>query len=335
MKRISVITATVLALAAGSVGVRAAGGGDAPEFARAPWTFGGFRGHFDQAQLQRGFQVYKEVCSGCHSLKRTNFRNLAEAGGPGYSEAQAKSAAAEWLHQIPEPNDKGLIADRKGNIITRAPRASDPILGPYLNEAQGRDANNGALPPDLSVITKARGIEVEKPFYRVPDMMLRDIFTSYQEAGADYLQALLTGYKPVPLYVEQAGKLVRVAEGQKPAGAKACASIDRPEGKPEVCNPLQNGMNYNSHFPGHQIAMAAPLSDGVVKYAKPVQGDGLTAVPETTDQYARDVTAFLAWAADPKLEERKRMGMLVMLYLAGLAVLLYIAKKRVWSKIPH
>ncbi len=335
MKRISVITAALLAFSAGTASVQAAGGGDAPQYARVPWTFAGFRGHFDQAQLQRGFQVYKEVCSSCHSLKRVNFRNLAETGGPGYSEDQAKAAAAEWLHQIPEPNAEGQIADRKGNIITRPARASDPILGPYMNEAQARAANNGALPPDLSVITKARGIEVEKPFYRVPDMMLRDIFTGYQEAGADYLHALLTGYKPVPLYTEQGGKLIRVADGQKPPGAKACASVERQDGKNDICNPLQSGMNYNSHYSGHQIGMAAPLSDGVVKYAKPKQGDGLTAVPETADQHARDVTAFLAWAADPKLEERKRMGMLVMFYLAGLALLLYFAKKRVWSKIPH
>lgn len=334
MKRISVIAAVAFALAGSAANVQAAGG-EGPEFVRNAWSFSGFRGSYDQAQLQRGFQVYKEVCSACHSLKRLSFRNLAEPGGPGYSEEQAKSVAGEWLHQIPEPNDQGQIADRKGNIITRPARPADPILGPFANEAQARAANRGALPPDLSVITKARGIEVEKPFYRVPDMMLRDIFRGYQEAGADYLYALLTGYKPVPLYTEQAGKLVRVPEGQKPANAVACASIDRPEGKPEVCNPLQTGMNYNTHFSGHQIAMNAPLSDGLVTYAKPKQGDGLTAVPQTVDQYARDVTAFLAWASDPKLEERKRLGMLTMFYLLGLAVLLYFAKKRVWSNIPH
>jgi ubiquinol-cytochrome c reductase cytochrome c1 subunit len=334
MKRISVFSAAVVVIAASTASVQAAGGSGA-EYTRMPWTFAGFRGHFDQAQLQRGFQVFKEVCSSCHSLSRMNFRNLAERGGPGYSEEQAKAAAAEWLHQIPEPNADGAIADRKGNIITRPARASDPILGPYQNEAQARAANNGALPPDLSIITKARTVEVEKPFYRVPDMMLRDILSGYQEAGHDYLYALLTGYKDVPRYTEKGGKFTLVPAGQKPAGSKECASIERPEGKPEVCNPVQSGMNFNTHYAGYQIGMAAPLSDGLVKYAKPKAGDGLKAVPETVDQYARDVTTFLAWTADPKLEERKRMGMLVMLYLAGLAALLFIAKKRVWNKIPH
>ena len=334
MKRISVIAVAMLALAGAAGSVQAAGSGG-PEFVRQPWTFAGFRGYFDNAQLQRGFQVYKEVCAACHSLKRMSFRNLAEAGGPGYSEDQAKAAAAEWLHQIPEPNDKGDIADRKGNIITRAAKASDPILGPYLNEAQARGANNGALPPDLSVIVKGRGVEVDRPFYRVPDGMLRDIATGYQEGGADYSYALLTGFKPVPMYVANAaGALIPAPAGT--AGARACASVDQgTDGKPDVCNALQKGMNYNSHFSGHQIAMAAPLSNGVVKYAKPKQGDGLIPVPETIDQYARDVTAFLAWASDPKLEERKRMGLMVMLYLLVTTVLLYFAKQRIWSKIPH
>lgn len=334
MKRISVFAAAMLALA-GATGTVQAAGGNGPEYVRQSWTFAGVRGYFDQAQLQRGFQVYKEVCASCHSLKRMAFRNLAEAGGPGYSEEQAKAAAAEWLHQIPEPNDKGDIADRKGNVITRPAKASDPILGPYLNEAQARAANGEALPPDLSVIVKGRGIEIDRPFYRVPDGMLRDIATGYQEAGADYTYALLTGYKTVPMYVANAtGVLVAAPAGA--AGARACASVDQGTGgKPDVCNPLQKGMNYNSHFSGHQIAMAAPLTNGVLKYAKPKQGDGLLPVPETVDQYARDVTAFLAWASDPKLEERKRMGLLVMLYLLATTILLYFAKKRVWSKIPH
>ena len=334
MNRISVITAAALVLAGACSTVQAAGG-DGPEFVRQPWTFAGFRGHFDTAQLQRGFQVYKEVCSSCHSLKRMAFRNLAEAGGPGYSEEQAKAAAAEWLHQIPEANAKGDVADRKGNVLTRPAKASDPILGPYLNEAQARAANNEALPPDLSVIIKGRGVEIDRPFYRVPDGMVRDILSGYQEGGADYVYALLTGYTPVPSYVADAsGALTLAPKGA--AGAKACASIDKgAPGKPDVCNAMQKGMNYNSHFSGHQIAMAAPLSDGTVKFAKPKAGDGRIAAGETVDQYARDVTAFLAWASDPKLEERKRMGMMVMLYLLATTILLYLAKKRIWSKIPH
>ena len=121
-----------------------------------------------------------------------------------------------------------------------------------------------------------------------------------------------------------------------PTGAKVeqCASVQHgEEGKPDVCVALQDGMNYNAAFPGHQIAMPAILADNAVPYIK--GPDGKPQVPETLDQHARDVSAFLAWAADPHLNTRKAIGWQVMPYLLIITVLLFLAKKRIWSRIPH
>jgi ubiquinol-cytochrome c reductase cytochrome c1 subunit len=290
------LVAGLFGLAAMAGAAQAAGGGG-PEYDRQPWTFGGFPlvgkgGYFDNNQLQRGFLVYKEVCSSCHGMKLVPFRALSEKGGPEFPEEGVKSLAASY-QVVDGPNDQGKMFKRPG-------RLSDIIPGPFSNEQEARSANNGALPPDFSVLAKARGIEVERPFYMVPFGMVRDIFTGYQEAGSDYIYAVLTGYTKVP------------------AGFK---NTDGSEFK------LSEGMNFNTHFPGYQIGMANPLLDGQVKYT-----DG---TPATVSNYARDVTAFMSWAADPKLEERKRLGILAIGYLLITSLLLYFAKKRVWSKIPH
>jgi cytochrome c1 len=251
------------------------------QLGRQHWSFGGLLGHFEDAQLQRGFKVYIEVCSRCHSLKRIAFRNLAQPGGPQFPEAAVKSLAATFKVDA-EPNEEGKILQRPATI-------ADHFPPPYKNEQEARFALNGALPPDLSLITRARAAEENTPFYRVPDHMLRDVLTAYQESGADYVYAYLTGYR------------------EPPAGTK-----------------LADFMNYNVAFPGHQTAMPNPFlgGDGMVKY------DDDT--PATVDNYARDVTAFLAWAADPKLEERKRMGLMVVAYIVLTAVLLGLAKRRIW-----
>lgn len=258
----------------------AAGGEELPHIERQSWTFGGVRGYFDNAQLQRGYLVYKEVCSSCHGMKQLSFRNLSEAGGPEFPEESVKSLAATF-QVVDGPNDQGKMFKRPG-------RLSDRIPQPFSNEMEARSANNGALPPDFSVLAKARTVEVDRSFWAVPGAMIRDIFTGYQEAGADYIYALLTSYAKAP-------------DGFKVA----------------------DGMYYNTVFAGHQIGMAPPLSDGIVKYT-----DGK---PATVSQYSQDVVAFMAWAADPKLEERKRMGIIAMIYLAITAILLFFAKKRVWS----
>ncbi|MEQ1710073.1 MAG: cytochrome c1 [Hyphomicrobium sp.] len=263
-----------------------AAGGDHISIAKQAWSFAGFGGQYDKEQLQRGFQVYQEVCKACHGMKRLAFRNLVQPGGPEFPEDSVKALAAAWDNKITDgPNDKGKMFERPAKL-------SDPILGPHKNEAEARDAFNGALPPDLSIIVKARTIEPTAPWYTHIFLMARDILTGYQEAGADYLYALLTGYKDAPAGVQ-----------------------------------LGDGMSYNAAFPGHQIAMVAPLSaDNFVKYQ---DGKG------SLDASARDVTAFLAWAADPSLNARKRIGWQVMLYLLVTTLLLYLAKKRVWARIKH
>ena len=252
---------------------------------RQPWTFTGPFGTFDNVQLQRGFRVYTEVCQRCHSLKRLYFRNLVQPGGPGFSEAAIKSLAGNNYQVDDAPDEQGKINKRPAVL-------ADSLPPPFANEQAARYAQNGALPPDLSLMARARGIDAGTPFYRVPDTMVRDIVSGYQEAGADYVYAYLLGYREPP-----------------------------PDMK------MAEFMNYNTVFAGHQTAMANPFlgGDGLVKY-----DDG---TPATVDNYARDVAAFLSWAADPTLQERKRLGLLVLFYLLITAVLLGFAKRRIWRDL--
>jgi ubiquinol-cytochrome c reductase cytochrome c1 subunit len=220
------------------------------------WSFAGLFGTFDRAAQQRGFQVYKEVCSGCHSLDQVAYRNLAALG---YNEDQIKAIAATVEVQD-GPNDDGEMFTRKG-------KPYDKFKNPFPNENAARAANNGAYPPDLSVITKAR------------------------PHGIDYLYALLISYKEEP-----------------PKGVK-----------------LAEGMFYNTAFPGAQIAMLPPLAPDAIQYQ-----DGTKA---TVAQMAKDVTTFLAWAAEPELEERKSMGRAVILFLLVLTALLYALKRKIWADL--
>jgi len=233
------------------------------------WSFTGFFGHFDTAQLQRGFKVYKEVCSNCHSLKFVAFRNLAEPGGPGFSEAQVKALAATY--QIHDgPNDQGEMFDRPG-------RPSDYFPWSFANASAARAAL-GALPPDMSLLAKARAWERGFPVF------ILDAFTQVEEAeGPNYIHAILNGY----------------------------THADDP--------------NWNLYFPGHKIGMGKPLSDGQVEYT-----DGS---PQTVEQYSQDIAAFLFWAAEPKLEQRKEMGFRVIIFLSVFAVLLYFVKRKIWAKV--
>ncbi len=283
-----IAAAAVIVAAAGMAGgsVRAAGGGEHQEITHLKWSFAGVRGSFDNAQLQRGFKVYVEVCSRCHGLKRLSFRNLSESGGPEFPEAAVKSLAATFQVDA-APDDDGKVKKRPAI-------SSDYMPSPYKNDNEARSAQNGALPPDLSLITKARGIESNAPFYMFPVNLLTDIITGYQEAGSDYVYSFLAGYKTPP------------------AGYQ-----------------LGEFMNYNVAFPGKQTAMPNPFAggDGLVKYDD--------ATPATVENYAKDVTAFLSWIGDPRLEERKRIGFLAMLYLLVTAVLLGLAKRRIWQSVPH
>jgi cytochrome c1 len=225
------------------------------------------------------------------------------------------------------PNDQGKMFDRPAKLADRFP-------SPYANEQEARSIHNGAYPPDLSLITLARDTQHSAPWYLHIGLMAKDIMAGFAEGGANYVFAVLTGYEDeAPSYARDgAGHLKPLEKGKKDAKAEQCASVTPGEaGKPDVCNKLQDGMNYNKAFPGHQIAMVNPFAggDGFVKYTR--GPDGQPSAPETVEQYARDVTAFLAWASDPSLEQRKRIGWQVMLYLLVTAVLLYIAKKRIWA----
>jgi cytochrome c1 len=240
------------------------------------WSFAGPFGKFDRGQLQRGLKVYREVCSVCHGLKMIAFRNLADPGGPGFTTAQAEAIAAEYKVQD-GPNDQGEMFERPG-------RLADYFPAPFPNDQAAR-ARYNAVPPDLSVIAKARGYERGFPYW------LLDMLTQYQEHGVDYITALLQGYEDKP-----------------PAGVT-----------------LPPGSFYDEYFPGHTIVMPPPLSDKRVDYT-----DGS---PTTVEQYSKDIAAFLMWTAEPHLEQRKRVGMQVFIFLVVLAGLLYFTKKKVWREV--
>jgi ubiquinol-cytochrome c reductase cytochrome c1 subunit len=219
------------------------------------WSFDGLFGTFDQAAAQRGFQVYKDVCSACHSLSLVAYRNLSDIG---LSEDEIKAVAAQY-NVTDGPNDAG-------DMYERPARPSDKFVAPFANANAARAANNGALPPDLSLIVKAR------------------------KGGADYVYGILTGFV------------------QPPAGVT-----------------VADGMYYNAVFPGHQIAMPPPLSDGAVTFA-----DGTEA---SVHQMAHDVTTFLAWAAEPELDARKHMGVKTILFLIVLTAMAYAVKRKVWAEV--
>jgi ubiquinol-cytochrome c reductase cytochrome c1 subunit len=219
-------------------------------------------GKFDHAQLQRGYQVYKEVCSACHSLKLVAFRDLANLG---YEEAQVKSLAKEW--------DVPSINGETGETATRKATPADHFPLVYANDTAARAANNNAIPPDLSLITKAR------------------------HGGKDYIYSLLTGYR------DPEARLIKENPDAQP-------------GKTTYHNPF---------FPNLNLAMPPPLkAAGQVTYApgnpKP-----------TVDQMAQDVTAFLVWTAEPKLENRNRSGLASILFLLIFAGLTWGAYKNIWA----
>lgn len=155
--------------------------GEAPHIERQQWSFSGPFGTFDRAQLQRGFKIYQEVCSACHGMRLVAFRNLAEEGGPSFTEEQAKAIAAEYT-VTDGPNDDGDMYERPATLADRFP-------SPFPNEQAARASNGGAYPPDFSLLAKARAAHRGFPWF------VFDAFTQYQEQGPDYIYALLTGYE--------------------------------------------------------------------------------------------------------------------------------------------
>ena len=223
------------------------------------FTFDGPFGRYDRQQLQRGFQVYRDVCAACHSLRYVAFRNLHDLG---YNEAEVRAIADQWQIQVPSVNPD------TGEPATRKALPSDRFPLPYANDTAARAANNNALPPDLSLMVKAR------------------------HGGAPYIYSLLTGYQ------------------------------DPPADLPAENRPGQ-GLHYNPYFANLNIAMPPPLAaDGQVTYA-----DG---TPATRDQMARDVSAFLAWTAEPTLESQRQMGLVALIFLIIATILGYLSYQNIW-----
>ena len=221
-------------------------------------------GKFDDKQLQRGFQVYKEVCAACHGLGLVAFRDLHDLG---YNEDEVKAIANQWAIEVATVNPD------TGEAATRKAIPSDRFPSPFPNEVAARAANNNALPPDLSLIAKAR------------------------EGGAAYVYSLLTGYQNPP------AELLRKFPASRPG----------------------TGLHYNPYFANLNIAMPPPItSDGQVSYA---EGNP----PATIDQMAKDVSAFLVWTAEPKLEARHQYGIVAVIFLLATAILAYLAYRQIWA----
>ena len=255
MRKFLFASLTALAAAIGLAGpAQAAGGGDV-KIVSGEWSFDGPFGYFDKGASQRGFQVYREVCAGCHGVEYLAFRNLADLG---YNEAEIKAIASEY-DVVDGPDDDGEMFERPA-------RPADQIPSPYRNDNEARASNNGALPPDLSLIAKARA------------------------NGANYLYSLLIGYEDAPAGTE-----------------------------------VPDGMYYNSAYSGHLIAMPQPIYGDDVEYA-----DGS---PTTPEGLASDLTHFLMWAAEPKMEVRKRIGVAAVFFLSIFLIMSYLAKRRVWADL--
>ncbi|MFD1702479.1 cytochrome c1 [Methylopila henanensis] len=185
---ISRLARSLAAAAALAVTLGGAGAAQAAEAGPKPpmqsWSFWGPLGKFEPGQLQRGFKVYREVCSSCHSLSLVSFRNLMQPGGPQFSEGQVRTIAEEYKVQD-GPNDSGDMFERPGRLSDAFPKA-------FPNEQAARAANGGAYPPDFSLLAKARTYERGFPWF------LWDIVAQYQEQGPDYIHALLVGYEAPP-----------------------------------------------------------------------------------------------------------------------------------------
>jgi len=259
MRRLIVSGAIALAALVAGTGAVVLAAGTEVHPKHQHWHFQGPFGTYDRAAAQRGYQIYAEVCSACHSLSLLAYRNLMELG---LTDNQVKGLIKDIV--VPDLNDDG-------QPIERPARLSDRFRKPFPNELAAAAANNGKAPPDLSVIVKAR------------------------EGGADYIYALLTGYVPFDKLTPEQVKEFSVKKDD----------------------------NFNTYFPGHKIAMAAPLADDKVTYA-----DGTKA---TLSQEASDVTEFLAWASEPWMEARKRTGVSVVLFLLAMAGLMYAVKRQVWA----
>jgi len=247
------------------------------------WSFEGPFGRFDQEQLQRGYKVYHDVCSACHAMHLMSYRNLGQPGGPFYDPKYPNPNDNPYVKTLAKDFPVTDIDSNTGDPVKRPATPADSFVSPFPNEAAARASNGGALPPDLSLIIKAR------------------------EDGPSYVYSLLTGYADAP------------------------AGLNVPPGRyynPYMPGDLTSFWTGKGPVPtGGFIAMPLQLTANRVTF-----DDGVKATPA---QEAQDVVAFLAWAAEPHQEDRKRLGLSVMIYLIVFAGLMYWAYRRVWRNVEH
>jgi ubiquinol-cytochrome c reductase cytochrome c1 subunit len=247
------------------------------------WSFEGPFGKFDTAQLQRGYKVYREVCSACHSMNLLYFRNLGQKGGPFYDPEYKNPNDNPYVKSLAKDVQVADIDTDTGDTVKREGIAADKFPAPFPNEYAARASNGGANPPDLSVMAKAR------------------------EGGPAYIYSLLTGY------------------AKPPAGLTMTPTQHYNAYFAGDLSPYWHGKGEAPH--GGFIGMPPPLAPNKVTF------DDKT--PSTIEQQAKDVAAFLAWAADPKATERKEFGLGAMIYLFIFTILLWFSYKRVWRNVGH
>ena len=275
------LAALGLALIGGSA---QAAGGHPKEPKEVAWSFEGPFGQFDKAQLQRGYKVYREVCSSCHAMSLVYFRNLGQPGGPFYDPKYPNPNDNPYVKALAKDIEVSDVDSETGDAIKRPATSADHFPSPFPNEYAARASNGGALPPDLSVIAKARA------------------------GGASYIYSLLSGYvNPPP------GLNVPAGQYYNPY-------------MPGDVSPFFTG-SHDHVPPGGFLAMPPQLAPNKVTY-----DDG---TPSTIDNQAKDVAAFLMWAAEPKMEERKRFGLGAMIYLLIFTGLLYASYRKIWRNVAH
>lgn len=301
------ILRTVLAAASAAAlsGAANAATGGAAEYKHNHWHFSGPFGSYDKEAVQRGFQVYKTVCASCHAVEQLSFRNLGDKGGPFYLDEcpAGVPAGTDCTKPSDNPIVKAIAAeyeitdgpDDSGDMFKRPGLPSDKFPRPFANEQQARAANGGAYPPNLALIIKAR------------------------HHGPDYVYSLLTGYADAPASVQ-----LGAGQHYNPYFAGDMSQLLKPEYRDAEGHPLE-GVEVP---PGGVLAMKAPLADGIVDYAD-------EHVPETVDQYAKDVVGFLTWASEPKMEQRKSLGVVTMGYLLILTLILFFSYRAIWAKVEH
>jgi ubiquinol-cytochrome c reductase cytochrome c1 subunit len=248
------------------------------------WSFTGPLGKFDQAQLQRGYKVYREVCSACHSMDLMYFRNLGQKGGPFYDDKYKNPNDNPYVKSLAKDIQVGDIDSDTGDAIKRPATPADKFPAPFPNKAAAAASNGGAAPPDLSVMARAR------------------------EGGPNYIYSLMQGFVPPPKGLTvPAGKYYNVYYPGDLSGSWS--------GPPDKVPP------------GGFISMPPPLAPNKVTF-----DDG---TKSTLQNQARDVAAFLAWASEPKMEERKQFGLGAMIYLLIFSVLLWFSYRRIWRNVAH